>query len=456
MSDNKIHTTKPTGSSSAENPPTAKKGGSIEIRSGEVRDILGGVPSRLVRYGSALLFGVVLALLVFTIIFKYPTVLSSSIVVTNENPPATLVARATGIIDTLFVIDNQKVNENQLIAIIENPAEYNDVLKLKKQLDTIHVDFDSLQKIHTFEFNTSLQLGDIQENYSAFLKKLADIKVFIRQNYHFKLDESLRNQLKVARQLYNIMYEQSQAINEDYELKKRNVERQQKLIAREIISSLEFEKTQSEMLLKKSELDAIRSELAQKQININELEQKIIENNQQYIDNKNKLESELLEAFNNLRSEIYQWELSYVFRSPLAGTITFNRYYSENQNIREGDKAFNVVPHSPGEFIGKVSLPLKGSGKVKQNQQVNVKFDNYPYVEFGLVKGKVKNVSLVPEDNFYTVEVVFPDGLVTNYNKPLEMQNELAGKAEIIAEDMRLIQRIFNPIRSVWKERVKR
>jgi HlyD family secretion protein len=87
---------------------------------------------------------------------------------------------------------------------------------------------------------------------------------------------------------------------------------------------------------------------------------------------------------------------------------------------------------------------------------VNVKFDNYPYVEFGLVKGTVKNVSLVPEDNFYTVEVVFPDGLVTNYNKPLEMQNELTGKAEIIAEDLRLIQRIFNPIRSVWKERVKR
>jgi len=454
MPDNKTHTANATNSPAGENPQTGA--GSIEIRSNQVQEILGGVPSRLIRYGSVLLLGVVLALLVFTFIFKSPTALQSSIIVTNENPPATLVARATGIIDTLFVEDNEKVREDQLIVIIENPANYNDVLKVKNQLNSIQFDFDSLDTILAIEFNTGFQLGAIQENYSAFLKKLAEIKVFVKQNYHLKLDESLQNQLDVAERLYAIMYEQSQALNEDYELKKRNVERQQKLIAREIISTLEFEETKSEMLIKKSELDAIRSELAQKQININELEQKIIENNQQYIDSKNKLESELLELFNNLRSEIFQWELSYVIRSPLNGTITFNKYYSENQNLKKGDKAFSVVPHKPGEFIGKVELPVKGAGKVKPDQQVNVKFDNYPYVEYGIVKGMVKNVSLVPEDNFYTVEVVFPNGLVTNYNETLDMQNELTGKAEIITEDLRLIQRIFNPIRSIWKERVER
>jgi HlyD family secretion protein len=71
------------------------------------------------------------------------------------------------------------------------------------------------------------------------------------------------------------------------------------------------------------------------------------------------------------------------------------------------------------------------------------------------VRGKVKNVSLVPEDNFYMVEVEFPNGLVTNYNKNLELQNHLMGQSEIITENLKLIQRIFNPLKALWNERIK-
>ena len=35
------------------------------------------------------------------------------------------------------------------------------------------------------------------------------------------------------------------------------------------------------------------------------------------------------------------------------------------------------------------------------------------------------------------------------------MQSQLMGQAEIITEDLRLIQRIFNPLKSLWKERIK-
>ena len=156
-----------------------------------------------------------------------------------------------------------------------------------------------------------------------------------------------------------------------------------------------------------------------------------------------------------MKSEVSTWELTYLLRSPIEGTVTFNKFYSENQNISEGDRAFNIVPANLGEVIGKVELSVRGSGKVKEGLNVNVKFDNYPYMEFGMVRGKVKGVSLVSEDNFYMVEVEFPSGLVTNYDNELQMQNQLMGQAEIITEDLRLIQRIFNPLKALWKERVR-
>jgi hypothetical protein len=155
------------------------------------------------------------------------------------------------------------------------------------------------------------------------------------------------------------------------------------------------------------------------------------------------------EAFKNLKSEVSSWFLTYVMRSPIEGTVSFNNFYAENQNVSEGDRAFTIVPDDVGQVIGKVELPVRGSGKVKVGFDVNVKFDNYPYMEFGMVRGKVKNVSLVPENNFYMVEVEFPDGLVTNYDNDLQMQNQLTGQAEIITEDLRLIQRFFNPLKAL-------
>ena len=427
----------------------------IEIRSGEVQEILGGVPSRIVRYGILVFVAIFSLIIIFSFIFYYPDILRSNIVVTTENPPATLVARATGKIERLFVEDKDRVAAGQTIALIENPADYNDVLELEQMIDKVQPAFDTLNFTVSQRFNKSLQLGTVQEYYSQFLTRYEELNEFYQRNYYILKEESYKEQLKNARILYDRLWEQKVAIDKEYQIKQRNYERQKKLLAGEVVSSTVLEQAESEMLSKKSELDGIRSTLAEKQIDISELDQKIIENEKEYHDFKIQYESALIEAFNNLKSQASDWFLTYVLRSPIDGVVTFNKFYAENQNITEGDRVLTIVPEDVGEVIGKVELPVRGSGKVKEGLDVNVKFDNYPYMEYGLVRGKVKSVSLVPEDSFYMVEITFPNGLVTNYDNKLQMQSQLMGQAEIITEDLRLIQRIFNPLKSLWKERIK-
>ncbi|MDX8340762.1 HlyD family efflux transporter periplasmic adaptor subunit [Draconibacterium sp. IB214405] len=426
----------------------------IELRSGEVQEILGGVPSRIVRYGILMFVAIFSLIIIFSFIFYYPDILRSNIVVTTENPPATLVARATGKIDKLFVEDKDHVAAGQTIALIENPADYTDVLELEQMIDKVQPAFDTLNFTVSYRFNKSLQLGAVQEYYSQFLTRYEELNEFYQRNYYMLKEESYKEQLKNARILYDRLWEQKVAIDKEYQIKQRNYERQKKLLAGEVVSSTVLEQAESEMLSKKSELDGIRSTLAERQISISELDQKIIENEKEYHDYKIQYESALIEAFNNLKSQASDWFLTYVLRSPIDGVVTFNKFYAENQNITEGDRVLTIVPEDVGEVIGKVELPVRGSGKVKEGLDVNVKFDNYPYMEYGLVRGKVKSVSLVPEDSFYMVEIDFPNGLVTNYDNTLQMQSQLMGQAEIITEDLRLIQRIFNPLKSLWKERV--
>jgi len=429
--------------------------GGLEIRSGEVQEILGGVPSRIVRFGIAVFAAIFALIIIFSFIFHYPDILRSKIVVTTENPPATLVARATGKIDQLFVKDKDKVEAGEVIALIENPANYFDILQLETLINELQPVFDTMNFTPDIRLKRALQLGPVQEYYSQFLTKFEELREFTERNYYTLREESFREQARNARMLYDRMWEQKNAVDKEYQIKQRNYERQKKLVAGEVVATTELEKAEAEMLSKKSELDGLRSDLAQQQIDIGELEQKIIENEKEYHDLKIQYQSALLEAFNNLKSASSDWFLTYLLRSPIDGTVSFNKFYAENQNIMEGDRVFTIVPEDLGEVIGKVELPVRGSGKVQEGQQVNVKFDNYPYMEFGMVRGKVKSVSLVPEDNFYMVEVEFPNGLVTNYNHTLQMQNQLAGDAEVITEDLRLIQRFFNPLKALWKERVK-
>ena len=102
-------------------------------------------------------------------------------------------------------------------------------------------------------------------------------------------------------------------------------------------------------------------------------------------------------------------------------------------------------------------VPLAGAGKVEVGQRVNIKLDNYPYMEFGLLEGEVSNISMVPvaseDGGYYTAEIVLTQKLITNYKKELPFNQEMQGVAEIITKDRRLIERLIDPLVSIFRER---
>lgn len=114
--------------------------------------------------------------------------------------------------------------------------------------------------------------------------------------------------------------------------------------------------------------------------------------------------------------------------------------------------AFTVVPQGQNKLVGKVQIPIARSGKVKKGQRVIVRFPSFLDQEFGVVNGLVANISLVPANDFYTADIDFPEGLKTNYGKVLPVSPETRASAEIVTEELRLIERFFQPIKRVLKE----
>jgi len=81
----------------------------IELRSEDVQDVMGQVPPAILRWGITVIALVVLLLLVGCFIFKYPDTLTGKATLTTEVPPANILARASGKIDKLYVVNNQQV-----------------------------------------------------------------------------------------------------------------------------------------------------------------------------------------------------------------------------------------------------------------------------------------------------------------------------------------------------------
>ena len=188
------------------------------------------------------------------------------------------------------------------------------------------------------------------------------------------------------------------------------------------------------------------------EIEISKLDQHVLDLELKAQEEREKMKTAVREAFEKLIGQIDSWEQKYLLQAPIDGIVSFTRYYSETQNVQTGDKVLTIIPANPGEIIGKIYLPLEGSGKVKIGQRVNIQFANFPHLEYGMVRGIVRTISQVPNDQLYLVEVALPDSLTTYYNYEITFKQEMLGRAEIITDDRVLIERIFSPIRSLITE----
>ena len=80
-----------------------------------------------------------------------------------------------------------------------------------------------------------------------------------------------------------------------------------------------------------------------------------------------------------------------------------------------------------------------------------LKFPSYPYEEYGVVERKIESITEMSKDTAFVVHVNFPNGLTTNSGKKLGFRNGMTANAEIVTEDLRLIERIFYNLRKMLK-----
>lgn len=423
----------------------------LNIYSEEVKDVLSKPPRALFRWGNTILLVFIIIIFMLSWLIKYPDIVVAQAILTTEIPPQKEFASVSGKIDSLFVKNYQEVNKNTPLAIIENTANYKDVLYLKSILDTLKVN-PSASFYFPVDKMPILFLGDIENQFSLFENSY--IQYALNKESQSFLNNDLANTYSLSQLRYRLktFINQKELNKKEIFFKKKDLDRAEKLFSKGVISTQELENKNLEYLQAERSFKNIHVSISQIKENIstttNFKTQATINNTRAEIN----LLKGVIQSLDKLKRAIKEWELKYLFKSNINGTVSFMKIWNKNQTINSGDFIFTIVPKNHAAYVCKVQAPVLNSGKIKIGQSVNIKLSSYPDNEYGVLKGKVKNISLIPNnEGLYLLDVLLAEKLITTYNKELVFKQEMQGVAEIITEDLRLIERVFYQFKEIFK-----
>lgn len=348
-------------------------------RSEEMQDILTSPPSWMTRWGSFVIFLILLQLLLIAYFVKYPDILTTTIVLTSDAPTVNIVSKSAGKIK-LLVKDNQFVNTDDLLGYIENPGNFQDVRTVKQLMMALRY---GMAQDRLYLPIQSYNLGELQNSYGAVVKSYQTINDYMKLNFAQKSIAENEKLIALYGNLRTNIGNQINLTNEELKLVQKKHRMDSVLFSEQVISENDLNNSKATLI----PLESYSQELMNNTIRVEELSSKITD------------------------IKIQQQEKIMAFKT---------------------------------DTYGYVQLPMIKSGKVKEGQVVNIKFNSYPYEEYGIVKGHITSISTVPQNNLYALKVSLNNGLMTTHNKKLDFKDQMSGNAVIVTEDLRLLQNCGN------------
>ena len=422
----------------------------LEERSEMVNEVMERKPIWIIRWGMTVFFTIITALLLMTWVIKFSDVISARTYIISSNPPAKLIAKNNGYLHLLTGISAQ-VEKGQPIAYLQGTADYFQVDSLLQHLrmtsgQELLKASDRVDYFRQFE-----SLG----NHQALLTDLASAL----ENYFFEIlnnpqareVDAIKKQIAEQQKLVKQKLLQEKTLQKTYELVQKDHARNDQLFKQSVISQKAFDESKRSLLSSKNALENISGEIITTRVGISSLERSIAQIQVQIDKSAIKYRQEALKNYNTLINRLESWEVDNVFVSPIAGALQVHQQVGDNQFVGNGDHLFSILPPHEAVYKSIVQTPTFNSGKIKVGQPVNILLDDYPYQEFGLVTGRVDKISNMQKENYYLVEVGLVDStLTTSFGRKLDYRPEMQGTAEIITEELRLIERFFYQLRSVF------
>ena len=425
------------------------------FHSAEAHEILGSIPSWIVRWGITVVFTIFIGIVIGCYFIKYPKIVVGKVVITTLNPPSNLTARYTGLLDSVYVANGEQVEQGQLLMLLATPAKYCDIKAIEQNIsDSYNSSFHNM--VHCEWLNCKYTLGDIQSAYADFQRQSLSYCHYLEIGHIDKKRDLLTTQIGKSYEYYTKLKSQQGLIDDELRYEQINLNRDSMLYVDGIISTADYETSTRNLLSKKGVQVGFDASLTNTELSIVQTEQQLIELSIQKDNEIAEYERTLSQLRQQVLSQISQWKEQYAIIAPSDGCVSLLNHWNRNQHVNVGDVLASVVPNTDAKVIGRIHVPSAGFGKVAAGQVVNIKLNGFPYMEFGVLRGEINSISAIPEQSqvdqgiTYIAEIIFPKGLETTYKRRLPLIQQMDGTGEVVTEDMRLIEQFIQPIVSLF------
>lgn len=181
--------------------------------------------------------------------------------------------------------------------------------------------------------------------------------------------------------------------------------------------------------------------------------------------------SELTNELLTLRRELISNEGSKItyIASPISGSISAING-AVGQSVSPGAILASIHP-SDSRLEAELYVPPEGIGFIEKTQQANIRISAFPFQKFGVIRGKVTNVSYTPykssEMPIQTTEITDPNKTYYKVNVAIEKQYITANggkkalkpglvvEADLLLEERKLYEWLFAPLYSFTKKHLQ-
>ena len=408
-----------------------------------VQEIISQRPSFVIRRGISVLCILFLLVAAVCWIVQYPELVVAQGRLNSVYAPKGVVSRADGKLLQITIHDNDKVVAGQVLGRIESIANPQSVKYLSGRVDLVNslLDKNRDDELVTYFYNppdSMMNLGELQAPYQTFTESFTNFKAFLSKGFYLKKMVMLQTDLENAQKLHTILAAQKDILQQDLSLSDETFKANELLQQEKVISPLDYRNEKSKLLAKQLSLPQVNAQIVADESLQNDKYKEMAE-----LENQIRIQRDIFfQSVQTLKSQIQSWEFKYLLKAPVSGTISFAGFFQENQEMKTGQTLFYVQPEYTSFFMA-VLIPQYNFGKIKKGQQVLLRFQAYPFEQYGSVTGMIDYINDNPTDSGFLAKVILPNGLLTNNKKVLQYRYGLMAQADIITENVRLLERLY-------------
>ncbi len=414
-------------------------------RSMEVTELISHKPGFLVRWGITILLFIAILLLCISWFIQYPDTVTARGSLNSINAPKEVIVQSSGKLIKLFVKEGQRVSINEVAGYMESTGNHQQAITLSAMLESIQIKIDQNEADGIVDYlkNDFNNLGELQSAYQTFSLAFSTFCNYLSNGFYLRKKGMLSHDMSYLQKLHGSLLKQKGLLQQDLSLTDTTFKAHETLKEEKVISAMDYRNEKSKLIAKEMTIPQISSSIISNESQQNDKRKEIAELENQILQQKNLF----IQALNTFNSQVDEWKMKYLLIAPIDGTVSFSTFLQENQQLKQGQTICLINPGNSNYYV-EALIPQYNFGKVKTGQDVLLKFEAYPYQEFGSVKGRVEFISNAPSDSGYLAKIALPEGLETNYKKTLQYRTGLSMQAEIITDKRRLLERFFSNFRS--------